>query len=174
MSRISWPESPTVMVIDSEDNDVKRSVVEACSDHLIRFYYGDDLIGKRSWRGCKECNRYRCRDAGRTRVLQFKRRADGAGARGKLRGLIKAMGGKELSAYGLCHLGDYEATVFSRYSRNREYGELLIRGKKRFMNWLKVCQPISLYCSLLKSMMWNCPSVGPYIPLSIKKLPRRI
>lgn len=26
--------------------------------------------------------------------------------------LIKAMGGNELSAYGLCHLGDYEATLF--------------------------------------------------------------
>jgi glycerol-3-phosphate dehydrogenase (NAD(P)+) len=25
--------------------------------------------------------------------------------------LIKALGGNELSAYGLCHLGDYEATL---------------------------------------------------------------
>lgn len=26
--------------------------------------------------------------------------------------LIKALGGNEMSAYGLCHLGDYEATLF--------------------------------------------------------------
>lgn len=26
--------------------------------------------------------------------------------------LIEVMGGKAVSAYGLCHLGDYEATVF--------------------------------------------------------------
>ena len=37
------------------------------------------------------------------------------------------MGGSELSAYGLCHLGDYEATVFSPYSHNRQFGEAFIR-----------------------------------------------
>ena len=42
--------------------------------------------------------------------------------------LIKAMGGSELSAYGLCHLGDYEATVFSPYSHNRQFGESFVRG----------------------------------------------
>ena len=43
--------------------------------------------------------------------------------------LIQAMGGSRLSAYGLCHLGDYEATVFSRYSHNRQFGESFIRGE---------------------------------------------
>ena len=41
--------------------------------------------------------------------------------------LIRAMGGNGLSAYGLCHLGDYEATVFSPYSHNRQFGESFIR-----------------------------------------------
>ena len=40
------------------------------------------------------------------------------------------MGGNELSAYGLCHLGDYEATVFSKYSHNRQYGEAIVKGEK--------------------------------------------
>ena len=44
--------------------------------------------------------------------------------------LIKAMGGNELSAYGLAHLGDYEATLFSEYSHNRMYGEMLVKDKK--------------------------------------------
>ena len=39
------------------------------------------------------------------------------------------MGGKELSAYGLCHLGDYEATVFSKYSHNRQFGESFAKGE---------------------------------------------
>jgi glycerol-3-phosphate dehydrogenase (NAD(P)+) len=39
------------------------------------------------------------------------------------------MGGNELSAYGLCHLGDYEATVFSEHSQNRRFGEMFIKGK---------------------------------------------
>ena len=41
--------------------------------------------------------------------------------------LIKALGGNELSAYGLCHLGDYEATVFSEFSHNRKFGELFVK-----------------------------------------------
>ncbi|HEX3023211.1 MAG TPA: NAD(P)H-dependent glycerol-3-phosphate dehydrogenase, partial [Lachnospiraceae bacterium] len=43
--------------------------------------------------------------------------------------LIKAMGGNELSAYGLCHLGDYEATVFSKFGHNRQFGESYIKGE---------------------------------------------
>ena len=34
-----------------------------------------------------------------------------------------------MSVYGLCHLGDYEATVFSKYSHNRRFGESLITGE---------------------------------------------
>ena len=44
--------------------------------------------------------------------------------------LISVMGGNELSAYGLCHLGDYEATVFSPFSHNRMFGELFVKGEK--------------------------------------------
>jgi glycerol-3-phosphate dehydrogenase (NAD(P)+) len=39
------------------------------------------------------------------------------------------MGGREQSAYGLCHLGDYEATVFSRFSHNRQFGESYVKGE---------------------------------------------
>ena len=44
--------------------------------------------------------------------------------------LIEAMGGNPLSAYGLCHLGDYEATLFSKWSHNRMYGEKYAQGAK--------------------------------------------
>ena len=44
--------------------------------------------------------------------------------------LIKAAGGNEISAYGLCHLGDYEATLFSPWSHNRRYGEQYIKGER--------------------------------------------
>lgn len=37
------------------------------------------------------------------------------------------MGGNELTVYGLGHLGDYEATVFSKYSHNRRFGEAFAR-----------------------------------------------
>jgi glycerol-3-phosphate dehydrogenase (NAD(P)+) len=40
------------------------------------------------------------------------------------------MGGNEMSAYGLCHLGDYEATLFSKWSHNRMYGEKFVQGER--------------------------------------------
>ena len=43
-------------------------------------------------------------------------------------GPVGALGGNPFSAYGLCHLGDYEATVFSAYSHNRRFGEAFVRG----------------------------------------------
>ena len=43
--------------------------------------------------------------------------------------LIVALGGKERTAYGLCHLGDYEATLFSAHSHNRRFGECFVRGE---------------------------------------------
>ena len=43
--------------------------------------------------------------------------------------LIKACGGNEFSAYGLCHLGDYEATLFSQHSHNRMFGEMFVKNE---------------------------------------------
>ena len=42
--------------------------------------------------------------------------------------LVAAMGGDAMTVYGLSHLGDYEATLFSLHSNNRRFGENLIRG----------------------------------------------
>ena len=36
---------PNCMVIDSEDEQVKKQLLEAFSSDLIRFYYGQDMIG---------------------------------------------------------------------------------------------------------------------------------
>jgi len=44
--------------------------------------------------------------------------------------LIESMGGKKESAFGLCHLGDFQATLFSYESNNRKFGESLITGEK--------------------------------------------
>jgi glycerol-3-phosphate dehydrogenase (NAD(P)+) len=34
-----------------------------------------------------------------------------------------------MTVYGLSHLGDYEATLFSPYSNNRRFGEDFVKGK---------------------------------------------
>jgi glycerol-3-phosphate dehydrogenase (NAD(P)+) len=43
---------------------------------------------------------------------------------------IKHFGGNPMTAYGLSHLGDYEATLFSRHSQNRMFGEMFVKGEK--------------------------------------------
>ena len=42
---------------------------------------------------------------------------------------IKHFGGNPQNAYGLAHLGDYEATLFSPHSHNRRFGEMLAKGE---------------------------------------------
>lgn len=45
--------------------------------------------------------------------------------------IIQTFGGKKETAYGIAGLGDLIATGFSRYSKNRQFGEELVRiGKK--------------------------------------------
>ena len=60
--------------------------------------------------------------------------------------LIIAMGGKEISAYGLCHLGDYQATLFSEHSHNRKFGEMFIQGKK----YTKLAEGVATTRALVK------------------------
>ena len=43
--------------------------------------------------------------------------------------LVAAMGGQAMTVYGLSHLGDYEATLFSPHSNNRRFGQDFIEGK---------------------------------------------
>lgn len=43
--------------------------------------------------------------------------------------LVAALGGDWRSVFGLSHLGDYEATLFSPLSRNRLMGECLATGR---------------------------------------------
>lgn len=120
---------PNCMLIDSADLELKQRLSREFKSNLIRFYYGDDLLGTEVGAAAKN-------------VLGIAAGAlDGSGytslkgplmARGafEVARLIKAMGGKELSAYGLAHLGDYETTLFSPYSHNRAYGQAMATGKK--------------------------------------------
>ena len=43
--------------------------------------------------------------------------------------LIVAMGGQAVTVYGLSHLGDYEATLFSEHSHNLNFGKSVVQGK---------------------------------------------
>ena len=119
---------PNCMVIDSDHPEVKEEVVGAFSSDLIRFYYGTDLIGNELGAAAKNVIGIAAGMLDGLSRSSLKGALMSRGTR-EIARLIRAMGGDERSAYGLCHLGDYEATVFSQYSHNRRYGELLVRGE---------------------------------------------
>lgn len=120
---------PNCMVIDSEDEEVKRLLVNSFSSELIRFYYGEDLLGNEIGAAAKNVIGIAAGMLDGKGLSTLKGALMSRGTREVAR-LIDKMGGNELSAYGLCHLGDYEATVFSKFSHNRAYGEALARGEK--------------------------------------------
>ena len=120
---------PNCMVIDSADPALKSALVDAFSGDIIRFYYGTDLIGNEVGAAAKNVMGIVAGVLDGCGYVSLKGSLMSRGAREVAR-LIKAMGGNELSAYGLAHLGDYEATLFSEYSHNRMYGEMLVKDKK--------------------------------------------
>lgn len=119
---------PNCMVIDSEHEETKRRLIELFSSDLIRFYYGTDLIGNEIGAAAKNVIGIAAGMLDGYGLVTLKGALMSRGTREVAR-LIKAMGGNGLSAYGLCHLGDYEATVFSEHSQNRRFGELYMHGK---------------------------------------------
>ena len=122
-------EIPSCVVIDSTDEQSKCEVADFMNSHLIRVYYGNDLIGNEVGGALKNVIGLA---AGILDGLNW------AGLKGALMArapvefgrLIQHFGGNPQSAYGLAHLGDYEATLFSPHSHNRAYGESLVKGPR--------------------------------------------
>ncbi len=120
---------PNCMVIDSQSETIKTRLIDAFSGDLIRFYYGTDLIGNEIGAAAKNVIGIAAGMLDGLKLSTLKGALMSRGTR-EIARLIAAMGGNELSAYGLCHLGDYEATVFSPYSHNRLFGERLVAGER--------------------------------------------
>ena len=120
---------PNCMVIDSENEEIKHKLVDEFSNNLIRFYYGSDLIGNEIGAAAKNVIGIA---AGMLDGLGLSSLKGALMARAprEISRLVSALGGNPVSVYGLCHLGDYEATVFSKYSHNRAYGEAIIKGEE--------------------------------------------
>lgn len=119
---------PNCMVIDSDNETVRHRLVDEFSSELIRFYYGDDLLGNEIGAASKNVIGIAAGLLDGMDRSALKGALMSRGTR-EIARLIKAMGGNELSAYGLCHLGDYEATVFSPFSQNRQFGESFAKGE---------------------------------------------
>jgi len=119
---------PNCMVIDSKSEEVKDKLIDSFSSDLIRFYYGNDLIGNEIGGATKNIIGIAAGMLDGLKLSSLKGALMSRGTR-EISRLIEAMGGSVLSAYGLCHLGDYEATVFSSFSHNRKFGETFVKGE---------------------------------------------
>lgn len=120
---------PNCMVIDSKNDDVKTKLCNEFSSSLIRMYIGNDFVGSEIGAAAKNVIGI---VAGMLDGMNYQSLKGALMARGtrEIARLIEAMGGNPLSAYGLCHLGDYEATLFSKWSQNRMFGESFVKGEQ--------------------------------------------
>lgn len=136
---------PNCMVIDSKNDAVKKQLVDSFNSELIRFYIGNDLIGTEVGAAAKNVVGLA---AGMLDGLGYASLKGALMARGtrEISRLIGAMGGNEMSAYGLCHLGDYEATLFSKWSHNRMYGEMFVKNE----SFSKLAEGVYTTAALLK------------------------
>ncbi len=119
---------PNCMVIDSEDFTITQKIVTAFSSDLIRLYYGQDLIGNEIGAASKNVMGIA---AGMLDGLHYSSLKGALMARGtkEMSRLVHAMNGNAVTIYGLSHLGDYEATLFSMHSHNRKFGQAFVTGE---------------------------------------------
>lgn len=119
---------PTALVIASNDENVKKEVIEAFKSPIIRLYTSNDVKGVELGGALKNIIAF-C--AGISVGLEL---GDNTFAALATRGLVEicrlgtAMGGKEKTFYGLTGLGDLIVTCGSEHSRNRRAGKLIGQG----------------------------------------------
>ena len=148
---------PSVMLIDSYNSELSLYLAKYLRSDLIRFYQGNDIIGSEIGAAAKNVMGIA---AGLLDGMGYSSLKGGLMARGtrEVARLIDACGGKELSAYGLCHLGDYEATLFSKFSHNRMWGESFAKGE----TFSKLAEGVATSSAMLKL----AESVGVEIPIT--------
>ena len=119
---------PSAAVVDSDEELTKDFVIKLMSSSLIRLYYGNDLVGNQIGAALKNVIGLA---AGILDGLEWYGLKGALMARAPVEvgRLIKHFGGNPMTAYGLSHLGDYEATLFSKNSHNRMFGEKFARGE---------------------------------------------
>ena len=150
-------EIPNCMLMCSTNEKLTRRLAEIFKSPLIRFYYGADLIGTEIGAAAKNVVGIA---AGMLDGLNYSSLKGALMARGtaELSRLVGKLGGDKMTVYGLSHLGDYEATLFSAHSHNRRFGEEFVRHKK----FDKLAEGVETVAALLKLSQ----SVNVELPIS--------
>jgi glycerol-3-phosphate dehydrogenase (NAD(P)+) len=141
---------PNVMIIASDDKETASTVASEFASDLIKLYVGNDLIGAEVGAAAKNVLGIAAGMLDGARAPSLKGALMARGTYEVSR-LISAMGGDKMTAYGLSHLGDFEATLFSSNSHNRLYGEEFLRAWKQ--NRPPNCQFLAEGISTSKALM---------------------
>ena len=146
---------PNCMVISSDNKNLTYELVEIFKSPLIRFYYGSDLIGTEIGAAAKNVIGLA---AGMLDGLNYSSLKGALMARGaaELSRLVEALGGDRMTVYGLSHLGDYEATLFSQHSHNRRFGEDFVCNKP-FTKLAEGVETVSAIMKLSESLNVELP-----------------
>lgn len=136
---------PNLMIIDSYNKELSEFIIKNFKSDLIRYYQGEDIIGTEIGAAAKNVMGIAAGMLDGGGFTSLKGALIARGAREVSR-LIKAAGGNELSAYGLCHIGDYEATLFSMHSHNRKFGESYVKHEP----FNKLAEGVETSTALLK------------------------
>lgn len=119
---------PNCMVMASYSESLTHTAIQALTSPLIRFYYGQDVIGIEIGAAAKNVVGIAAGMLDGANLTSLKGALMARGTH-ELSVLIQTLGGNAMTVYGLSHLGDYEATLFSPYSNNRRFGEAFIKGQ---------------------------------------------
>ena len=124
---------PNCAVVDSNSETTKEKVVSLMTSPLMRLYYGVDLIGNEIGGAYKNVIGI---GAGILDGLGWSSLKGALMSRSvfEVGKFMEKCGGNSRSASGLAFLGDFEATLFSKHSNNRLFGELFIKGEKTTKN----------------------------------------
>ncbi len=120
---------PSCVVVSSATEEAKLALAGYLNSDLMRAYYGSDLIGNEISAALKNVIGLA---AGILDGMGWSSLKGSLMARAPVEvgRIIEYFGGQGKTAYGLAHLGDYEATLFSPHSHNRAYGEAWAKGEK--------------------------------------------
>lgn len=120
---------PNCMLLASDNKDLAKAYTEKLSSDLIRLYYSGDIVGCEIGAAAKNVIGIAAGMLDGMGLSSLKGSLIARGPR-EIARLATTLGGDERSIFGLSHIGDYEATLFSQHSHNRLYGEDLIKGVK--------------------------------------------